>query len=982
MCRHGAVHYTAAQNKLHSCPRLKDLTEGTDHATPAPYLMGWFISIALIALSAAIVEPAYAQAGDSDANGIEEITVTGSRITRRDFSAPSPVATIDRATLDSASQPTLEEVLNRMPQITPDLERTANNPGDGTARINLRGLGSNRTLVLLNGRRFAPSGVATAIDINNLPQSLVDRVEVITGGASTVYGSDAVAGVVNFITRRDLHGFNVDASTYVTEQGDGNVNDLNIAVGHNFGNGKGNITLYGGYYDRQEVFASARSFTAIPIEDADGMLTQSGSLATPSSVVTFPPVDFGSGPAMTTFDANGLPVEFMEPSDRYNFAPLNYLQTPLTRTSAGVFFDYDVGSHNEFYAELGYTRNDSKQNLAPVPTSDLYLTNLDNPLLDPATQQFFANNFAPPFLPPGFAGFFLSRRLEELGPRIFDRTRDYSRAVAGFRGDLGKGWDYDVWLSYTSNEESSLLKNGASAARFQQGLFVDSGTGSCFDPTGGCQPLNIWGAGNLSAPGIDFLRLPDLVNRTTREQRLVSGFVRGSPLATWAGDIDVAIGAEWRSDDGRFTADDALFSGDALGFRGSAGVDGKQRVYEIYGEAVVPLADNAAFADYLGLELGARYSDYDNAGSVNTYKIGAEWEVVEGLRIRSMFQHSVRAPNIAEAFQARFVETFAYVGGNPAEDPCSASADPVGNGNVDACIATGLPANQIGTFEATVGVPTDFLRGGNPALRPEEADTFTAGVVVRFGESQDWQLSIDYFDLEIEGTIGDLEATVACFDPANTANLFCDSFTRDPNNFNVIELVETKINRGGQRTIGYDTQVQFKSELPAALGIGNSGATLSGNLAWTHTLRNSIRELSFGTTLQCAGRFGFPCNEAADGLTYPDDRISTNLSYRSGDIGLFLNWRWIGGTDNAEFLVADFLGTPVPDLVISEIGSVSYLDLGVGYQLTDRIRLRLNVSNVLDNGPPMMADAVTSNNTDTRMYDIFGRSYSFRVYIQ
>ena len=940
------------------------------------------IVLALFSLPAVFIERAYAQSADAATEAVEEITVTGSRIARRDFVAPSPISTLDRKALDAAAQPTLEEVLNHMPQVTPDLERTANNPGDGTARINLRGLGSNRTLVLLNGRRFAPSGVATAVDVNNLPQSLIERVEVITGGATTVYGSDAVAGVVNFITRQDLDGFDADASTYITERGDGNVNDLNLAVGHNFENGKGNITLYGGYYDRRAVFASARTFTAVSIEDTNGMLTVSGSLATPSSVVTFPPVDFGNGPAMTTFDSSGLPVQFMDPADRYNFAPLNYLQTPLTRASAGLFVDYDIGARSEFYAELGYTRNDSKQNLAPVPTSDLYLTNLSNPLLDPATQQFFANNFAPPFLPPGTAGFFLSRRLEELGPRIFDLTRDYSRVVAGLRGDLGAEWDYDVWVSYTKNDEEYDLENGASAARFQQGLFVDPVSGSCFDPSGDCQPLNIWGAGNLSAPGVDFLRLQTLKNRTSREQKLVSGYIRGAPLSTWAGDVDIAIGAEWRSDEGFFAADDALFAGDALGFRGSAGVSGKQSVYEVYAEAVVPLATNTTFANYLGLELGARYSDYDNAGSVNTYKFGGEWEIVEGFRIRSMFQHSVRAPNIAEAFQERFVETFAYVGSNPAEDLCSASADPVLNGRVDACIATGLPANQIGVFEATVGVPTDFLRGGNPALRPEEADTFTVGFVTRFGESANWQLSVDYFDLEIEDTIGELEATVSCFDPANTTNLFCDSFTRDPNNFNVVEIVETNSNRGGQRTVGYDMQLALSAKLPGQFALGSEGASLSANLAWTHVLENSIRELSFGTSLECAGRFGFPCNEAADGLTYPDDRISTNLSYLSGNVGLFLNWRWIGGTDNAEFLVSEFLGTPVPDLAIAEIGSVSYFDLGVSYQVTDRIQLRMNVSNVFDNAPPLMADAVTSNNTDTRMYDIFGRSYSLRLHIQ
>ena len=937
------------------------------------------VTVCLICATCFAGAAAYAQNSFDSEDALEEIVVTGSRITRRDFSSPSPIATIDRVTLDGAAQPTLEETLNQMPQIIPDLERTANNPGDGTARINLRGLGSNRTLVLLNGRRLAPSGVDAAVDVNNLPQALVERVEIITGGATTVYGSDAVAGVVNFITRDDLGGVAVEATAYATEQGDSEIHDFNIAFGHNFSNGKGNITAYGSHYDRRSLFASERPLTAVPLVDADGMVSASGSLATPSSVVTFPLVEFGNGPARTTFDTDGLPAEFADPADRYNFAPLNYLQTPLRRTTAAIFLHYDVGESSEVYAELSFARNTSKQNLAPIPVNDLFLTNLDNPELRPETQQFFADNFSPPFLPPGTAGFFLARRLEELGPRVFDRTRDYSRLAAGLRGEFAFGWDYDLWLTYTDNDEETTLLNGASAANFQQGLFVNPATGECLDPSNNCTPLNIWGAGRLSSAGTNFLRLPELANNTAREQELLSGYLRGSLLETPAGSIDVAFGAEWRSDDGSFDADDALFTGDALGYRGTAGVDGEESVFEVYAEMLVPLLADSAAAKYLGLELGFRWSDYDKAGSVDTYKIGGEWQIVEAFRLRMMFQHSVRAPSITEAFQEQFVESFAFVGSDPDEDPCSSSADPVGNGRTDACVATGLPPVEVGVFEANVGIPTDFVRGGNPNLSPEEADTFTVGALLAFGPENNWQLSVDYFDLEIEDTIGDLEATVACFDPANTAGLFCDAFVRDPNTFDIIEVAETQVNRGGQRTTGLDTQLRLELVLPAAMAISDGDASLSANVAWTHMQQNDIRELSFGATLRCAGQFGFPCDSAADGLSYPDDRITTNFSYLSGDLGLYLNWRWIDGTGNAALRIPDFLGIPDPDLAIPRIGSRSYVDLGLGFEFSEHLRARLNISNLFDQDAPLMADAVTSNNTDTRIYDIFGRSYALTI---
>ena len=346
-----------------------------------------------------------------------------------------------------------------------------------------------------------------------------------------------------------------------------------------------------------------------------------------------------------------------------------------------------------------------------------------------------------------------------------------------------------------------------------------------------------------------------------------------------------------------------------------------------------------------------------------------------------MFQRSIRAPNLVEAFLEQFTETLAYVGADPTEDPCSASADPIGNGYVDNCVATGLPENLVGTFEATVGIPTDFIRGGNPDLTPETAETFTLGAIVTFGDAQSWQISVDYFDLEVEDTIGELVSTVVCFDPANTENVFCDTIRRDQQsgNYDVIEVFEPFYNRGVTRTSGFDTQVFFQTDLPGGLAIASDHASLSINAIWTHTIRNSIQEISFGTALRCGGRFGFPCDQAADGQTYPENRVMTNFDYIAGDLSLHLSWRWIDGTENAFLLVQEFFGGPPPNIAVEEIGSKSYVDFGAGYQFSDRIHARLNVSNLLETEPPQMAWWVTSNNTDTRMYDVFGRSYTLSL---
>jgi outer membrane receptor protein involved in Fe transport len=935
--------------------------------------------------------------GQADADGIavesgevvEEIVVTGSRLARRDFTAPSPITSIDRETLAFSGQQTLESTLNRMPQLTPDFDRTSNNPGNGTARINLRGMGAGRTLVMLNGRRLAPSGIGSAVDANNLPQALIERVEIITGGASTVYGSDAIAGVVNVITRSDYEGFGLDMSAYVTEKGDSNTYDINASWGHNFANGKGNITVFGGYYNREPSFQADRAFTRVPLfENWDtGELEESGSFTVPSGLTFFftgnpPPDDF----APFTWDPAGNPVPFNVPDDLYNYAPVNYLQIPLERYSGGVFLNYELGRNLETYVELTHTRKIATQNLAPVPAANFSLINSDNPILTPATRQLIEDNFFPatgaiPGIDNLYAGP-LRRRLLELGPRIFENEDDYSRAVVGLRGDITENWDFDFWVTYTKGDETEAVINAASRSRYEQGFLVDPATGECYDPSNGCVPINIFGEGNITPEAVAFLRLPTLFNTTSRTQKLASFFVRGEPFSTWAGPVGTAIGVEWRKDEGSLEADELLFTGDALGAFPDPSVIGEESVTEVYAEAIVPLAEDAFFGEYLGLELGARYSEYEHAGKVDSYKLGGDWQINSTLRFRAMFQRSVRAPNLAEAFEEQRFDDGAWVSFQPSNDLCSAAADPVGSGNADACIATGLPASQLGVFEAQVQFPTVFISGGNPNLNPETAETVTVGVIVTPEWWPNWQVSIDYFDLNVEDEIGGLAAETACFDSANVDNLFCDRIRRDPLTFNVNEVDETNINRGILETRGVDTQISFSSELPDYLGIGNNSADLVVNSTWTRMFSNSAQPSAFGTILDCAGYFGWPCNDSRDGNTWPRDRVTTTFNYASGDLNLFLTWQWIANTKNSAPLGVPIFGYPEPDLAVPVTGVKNYLDLGVGYQFTDKIVGRLAISNLTDTTPPQMADSAGANNTDTALYDIFGRSYTLSFSLQ
>lgn len=908
---------------------------------------------------------------------IEEIVVIGSRLRRRDFSAPSPIATLTREDIEATGQKTLESALSQMPQFIPDFDRTANNPGNGRGQVNLRGLGPHRTLVMLNGRRLGPSGIGTAVDVNNLPQALISGAEIITGGASSVYGSDAVAGIVNFTLREDFDGFGMDISAYSTEKGDSNIYDLSLAWGHNFADGRGNVTLFGGYYDREETYADARAFTSVPWLDnwETGELEQGGSFSVPEGALVFPSVDFGNGNTETIFDADGNPREFSYPEDLYNYAPWNYLQLPMRRYNGGVILNYDLTDRAELYVEATYSESSTRRVLAPVPTVDFFEVNYDNPVLTPITQQFFVDNLIPWTNDTGLGLF--RKRLEELGPRISELTSEYTRLLTGLRGGLGADWEFDAWLTYTRNDEHQDKLNGASWSRLQQGLLVDPSTGECFDPSGGCLPVDIFGPGKTSPEAIAFLRQRAMVDVTFRDQFAASGFARGELFRNWAGPVEAVIGGEWRKDEGRYVADELLLSDDTLGWGADPSVDGEEQVYELFGELLVPLAGDVSFADYLALELGYRYSRYRHAKAVETFKAGLEWRPVVDMGFRVMLQRAARAPNLSEAFQEQTSFDDFLVTDDPTADPCTASGDPIGDGNLEKCVLTGLPADQVGVFEA-FQFPTRFISGGNPDLGPEQADTLTAGIVITPESLPGLQLSVDYYDIEIEGEIGQLAAIEACFDPANTAGLFCDLISRDSITHNVDEIREFNVNRGVARTSGIDTQLAYRRDLPAALALGDAGAEFSANVIWTHVRELSGQNTPFSTALDCRGTFGWPCMFRIEGMTWPTDRVTTRLGYGSGPFTSNLTWRWVAQTDNGVGIGAPLIGLQPDEINPAVLAAAQkhYFDLSFSYLFGENVMAMLTIANLTDTDPPMMADWVWDKNTDTRMYDVFGRSYT------
>jgi len=930
------------------------------------------LTVSVFAISS--IDVAHAQEEDAEEEiggrgAVEEIVVTGSRIKRRDFNSPSPITTIDRDAIAASNEATLEGLLNEMPQVTPHFGRGSNNPGSGKSHINLRGLGPGRTLIMLNARRFAPSGVGNNVDINNIPQALIDRVEVITGGASTVYGSDALAGVVNFVTRDDFDGFNVEASYSVTEEGDAAATDVNLAWGKNFGGGRGNVTLFGGYYEREELFAGDREFTRYAWQERwdDGSLVLGGSSGTPEGAIFFPQYDLGSGPNPITFNPDGTPRVWTDPDDRYNWQPVNYLQVPLERYSAGVFANYELDSGFEVYLESTYADNDGKQELASVPAFGFFSFTSDNPIYAPETRAMLIDGYE---VAPGVAAAFLGRRMVEIGPRHIDTENDFWRTAVGVRGTLSGSWDIDAWATYTMSDEEEHLLNDVFFSRVEQGLNVDPVTGQCLDTSNGCQPVDLFGPGRMSPEAADFLRVPPFVNITERSQKLAAVVVTGTLFDGWAGPIDIAAGIEWRSDEVDFEADPALFTENTLGYNGSAPVSGTESVTEVYFEGILPLYHQAGGVGHIDLEFGGRYSEYDLAGGVWTYKAGMTWQVSEALRFRGMFQHSVRAPNNFELFQQQFDEIWVAVF-EASDDPCSASQDPAGNGLVNKCLAQGLDIGQIGVFEATPALPVTFVQGGNPDLEPEEADTITAGLVVSPMSLPNWEFALDYFDLELDGGIGEIDAYGICFDINNDNDIFCDKIQRGPSG-DIATVEELQQNRGLFNTSGVDTQVRFSGDMPQWLG-GERGLQLDFNLVWTHILSLESQENPVTSNADCRGFFGAPCLEFA-GIT-AENRVSASIGVSTDRLRVTLNTQWVDGTDNWGKVDYKYVGGPPAILAIPSIGSQYYADLNISYHFTDGLTAALGVTNIFDREPPLLANNGWGNNTEDGLYDVFGRAY-------
>ncbi|MEP0200980.1 MAG: TonB-dependent receptor [Halioglobus sp.] len=899
-----------------------------------------------------------------DEQMIEEVVITGSRIKRPDLEAVSPYTVVSAEEFKLSGTINVEQKLAELPQTLPSFGPGSNNPGDGTARVDLRGLGSSRTLVLVNGRRWIPATQSGIVDLNTIPGTLIKRVDVVTGGASAVYGSDALAGVVNFEMIDDFEGVEITGLYDVTDENDGEKYNMDITMGGNFADGRGNAVVYASYSKRTAIFQGDRNFSKFAKGDGtkdDGSLglVNFGSSGIPGSRVFGGPT-LPNGETLGTFNTDGSGRAFQDPEDRFNYAPDNFLQLPQERYLISAFGHYDINEHVRTYGEYAFSYNKVPQELAPTPAFTGITVNPNSAFFGPDVQEAL-NGVADE---NGNAYLYIGRRMVENGSRQAIDKRDAFRVLVGAEGAITDNWSYDAYYSLSNLDQSNSLNNDVSRTRFQQAALVTDDATACQDPSGGCAPLNIFGAGNISQEAIDFVNI-GATNVTDIEQEVIQASVFGDlwtiPTADYP--VSVVLGYEHRADKSTFRPDTFLASGDVLGFNAGEATSGRYKADEWFGEISIPLLSGAPFAEDLTLWGAYRDSDYSNIGGVSSFATAMNWSPIDSVKFRVGYQEAVRAPNVSELFSGSF-------NGFPgAVDPCAADGFEAGVTSVETCVATGLTADQVGNFVQANG-QIEGRFGGNPDLSEEESETFTIGVVWQPLDSLD--ITLDYYDIEITDSISVLGGGVnntlnLCYNVAQDINSeYCQAVTRRADG-NVSEVRALNANIGALETSGIDFNVYYSTDF--AFGFGSQGSTLDINFNSTFLDEFDVTPVADqpDTVYECAGSYGDTC-----GSPLPEYAWNTRATWRTGSWTFSGLLRYIGEVDDDRVVVG---GTPSSEVAVASLDEEYYLDLTVGYAFEQGYNVSFGATNILDTEPTVMGDGQEQGNTFPSTYPLFGPRY-------
>jgi len=937
----------------------------------------FYAIVACAGLILPLSQGAAQQAADSGDKAVEEIIVTGSRITRRDENAPSPIVTVGADFIENTGVLNLEAALNDLPQFTRD--STGGQGTGGRALMDLRGLGSSRNLILLDGRRLPISAANGVVDTNAIPPAIVENVEIITGGASAVYGSDAVSGVVNFRTGSNFEGVRVDAQFGDTMDGISPGYTTSAAIGGHFDDGNGYALLSLNFTEQDALWGRDRAdFFALGIPSS--YIGQGTYVASATNLPDQAVVDTlfaGYGTASTSsnnrFGFNDNGSLFGQNSGAANYqGPINLdyqvlggnvrmpvliqgTQRPsVDRKSIFSKMEYGIGNDMTAYGQILYTDHTTNTNSGGT------LTQFGTPRI-PITNPFIPADLATLLAsrPNPTEDFDYNSRYVMLPAKNWDENYITQQLITGLRGEFGDGWTWDAYAAWDSATHNQQQNSAVFLSRVQT-LFsaADGGDSIC---EGGYNPFGLANVMAMSEACKNYISgATHSVERLTR--RAFEGIVSGTLFELPAGDVRAAFSADYREDTYSFSPDKALAEQDVQAVIAEAPASGSIDVTELAAEFEIPVFET--------FSLGAafRYSDYNLSGGTNTYKLDGMWRPTDKFLFRAGFQRAIRAPNINELFAAGKGGQVGF--GDPTNDPNSGEPCDIRtgarmndtSGNLrQLCIDMGIPAGIVDTYifptTATAG-----LTSGNIGLTPEEADTLTFGAVytTEIGDRSNLFASVDYFDIDIADVISvvpgltalnkchNIDGSNPSYDPNNP---FCQLISRDSNG--ALDLIRTPFfNLGGLATSGIDFVVNLDTE--------TDFGDFSADTAITYVTSYEIQTLPGEAFVDEVGTIQF------FGIPRPKLSAITTFGYRRGDLDLALRWRFIDSMDDRSILNNPNTTTPGVD-------SYSKFDLIGRYSFNEELSVRVGITNLTDKDPLVVGGV--PGITDTQTYDIVGRSW-------
>lgn len=926
--------------------------------------------------------PAFAQ--DVTADEQEAIVVTGSRIARPQVDAQVPIAVMDAAAIRQDGAANMQDILRKMPQIGIGTSRTNSNfsdSGNGAASVDLRNLSPSRTLVLVNGRRFVAGFPGTsAVDLNNIPADFVERVEVVTGGASAVYGSDAISGVVNFILKDKIEGITTRAEYGITSRGDNAKYLLSVTGGTSWGaDDRGHISLNFTYDNDEGLLSRDRKNSR---EDRSGALVGVPAYSSYAPQGRFDLRTASGSAQVFTFDEQNNLVYGFPQSLAYNRNWDRRISLPVERYVATANITYDVNENMELFVEPTYSKVKSsalleaysfdwsfvyKDGALGMPITNAYIPGEIRTLIDTRNADADPAN--------DIVAIQYRRRQNEVYNRSNEADRDTWRIATGIRGDIGT-WEYDVSYVYGRMKDSTLTQD-IDATKYRYALdSIADGTGNiiCRDASAraaGCVPINLFGFGTVTAEGADYVVVPRSV-RIDNTQHVLSANITGSLLTLPAGALAVALGGEYRKEKSVTDWDDNTNAGNGTGSQRDD-LAGQFDVYEVFGEANVPILADKPFFNYLGVTAAARYSDYSTVGGVFSWNAGIDYSPVRGLRFRANYAEANRAPNVAELYAS----ITGGASGATVIDPCAGVTLTSTRPQDVTCRA--IPG-VVGEIAANGGTFTyssfdlnwmGITEGGNPDLEEETAKTITVGAVITPVALPGFSLSIDYFNIKVDNAIGSLPAQILvdrCIELGDP--LYCGAIERFPTG-KLYTMDTTLVNVANIKTSGIDVNLAYTRPL----GLAKDDA-IAFDLFYTRLLSLEKRSYEGGPLednlgqLYAGGRLGSGYKHKASArLTYSAGKFSASwqVNYMS-KIQDRLDWVAPAGPNQA-YLQG-----------LNDVGDVFYHNAQVRYAVGDRGQYELvfGIDNVFDRGAPLIPSGFASSVTgveSAQEYDPYGRRF-------